>query len=66
MSEGVARFYGTASKVHDVLAELFEKTFGLELVPEGPYTRAERVGLRDSELDALATLTPIVIHREDV
>jgi hypothetical protein len=53
------------SKSHDVLAEIFEKTFGLELVREGTYTRAERIGLRASELDALCSLEPFVIHRED-
>lgn len=62
---GVVRFFATSPKVHDVLHELFEKTFGCRLIPEGVYTRAERLGLTASELDALCTILPFVIHRED-
>lgn len=65
VSTGLVRFFGTTAKIHDVLQELFEKTFGLELVRESAYTRAERIGLSASALDAMVGLSPFVLHRED-
>jgi recombination associated protein RdgC len=62
---GIVRFFGTTAKIHDVLLEIFEKTFNLGLIREGAYTRAERIGLGASALDAVATLEPFVLHRED-
>jgi recombination associated protein RdgC len=62
---GIVRFFGTTTKVHDVLHEIFEKTFGLALIREGAYTRAERIGLGASALDAVVSLEPFVLHRED-
>jgi hypothetical protein len=41
----VVRFFSHAQKPGALMAELFEKTFGLRLVPESPYTLAARVGL---------------------
>jgi recombination associated protein RdgC len=65
VSTGLVRFFGTSAKIHDVLAEIFEKTFNVALVREGAYTRAERIGLSNSALDAVTLLEPFVLHRED-
>jgi recombination associated protein RdgC len=65
VSTGLVRFFGTSAKIHDVLAEIFEKTFNVALVREGAYTRAERIGLPNSALDAVTLLEPFVLHRED-
>ncbi len=65
VNAGIVRFFGTATKIHDVLHELFEKTFNVALIREGAYTRAERIGIAASALDALTMLEPFVIHRED-
>jgi recombination associated protein RdgC len=66
LERGVVRFFGMTSKSHDVLAELFEKTFSLSLTREGVYTLADRIGsIRATALDAIADLHPFVLHRED-
>lgn len=41
----VARFFSQSPRIHLLVSELFEKTFGLHLVPESPGTAAERHGL---------------------
>ncbi len=51
LNEGVVRFFSHAQKPAGAMMELFEKTFGLKLVPESPYTLAARVGL-DPEQEA--------------
>lgn len=45
LNEGVVRFFSHATKPAGTMMELFEKTFGLKLVPESPYTAAARIGL---------------------
>lgn len=45
LNEGVVRFFSHSQKPAGVMTELFKKTFGLDLVPESPYTTAERIGL---------------------
>jgi DNA recombination-dependent growth factor C len=52
LNEGVVRFFSHADKAAGVLTELFHKTFGLRLVPESPYTLAERVGLSKAQRSA--------------
>lgn len=53
IGEGVVRFFAHAPKPGAKMSELFHKTFaGLTLVPEAPYTLAERVGLTKAEGDA--------------
>lgn len=49
MNEGVVRFFSHAQKPAGAMMELFQKTFGLELVPESPYTLADRIGLDRAE-----------------
>lgn len=43
--EGVVRFFSQSAKPTLTMLELFEKTFGLKLTPEAPYTLAARTGL---------------------
>lgn len=45
LDEGVVRFFSHAPKPGALMSELFQKTFGLKLVPESPYTLAARIGL---------------------
>lgn len=45
VDEGVVRFFTHASKPAAAMTEMFKKTFGVELVPESPYTAAARLGL---------------------
>ena len=45
IGEGVVRFFSHSQKPAGLMAELFKKTFGLDLVPESPYTAAARLGL---------------------
>lgn len=45
MNEGVVRFFSHSQKPAAAVMELFKKTFGLELIPESPYTTAARIGL---------------------
>jgi recombination associated protein RdgC len=48
----VVRFFSQSPRIHLLVQELFEKTFGLRLVPESPGTQAERWG-RGAWLDKL-------------
>ncbi len=34
------------------MIDLFQKTFGFELVPESPYTLGKRIGFTDAQLEA--------------
>lgn len=43
--EGLVRFFSQSAKPTATMLELFEKTFGLKLIPEAPYTLAARRGL---------------------
>lgn len=52
LNEGVVRFFSHAQKPAAAMMELFKKTFGLELVPESPYTTAARIGLDKAQEQA--------------
>jgi recombination associated protein RdgC len=57
----VARFFSQSPRMHLLAQELFEKTFGLRLVPESPGTAAERWGF-DQRLEKLwDNLEPTVL-----
>src|SRR5262249_33624170 len=45
VGEGIVRFFSHSQKPAGLMMELFKKTFGLELIPESPYTAAARIGL---------------------
>jgi hypothetical protein len=56
LNEGVVRFFSHSEKPAAAMCELFKTTFGLTLVPESPYTLAERVGLDKAQKAAWADL----------
>jgi DNA recombination-dependent growth factor C len=45
LDEKLVRFFSLSARPTASMLELFEKTFGLKLVPEAPYTLAARAGL---------------------
>jgi hypothetical protein len=45
------------------MLDLFKATFGIELVPESPFTLGERLGLDEDALVAWDELEPTVIAR---
>jgi hypothetical protein len=49
LEEGVVRFFSQSAKPALAMSDLFTKTFGLKLVPEAPYTLANRLGLSKAE-----------------
>ena len=56
LDEGVVRFFSHSERTTAAMKELFERTFGLELVPEAPYTLAAKLGLSRAEEDAWSGL----------
>ncbi len=52
LDEGLVRFFSQSARPIAAVGELFNKTFGLKLVPEAPYTLAARLGLSKPEEDA--------------
>lgn len=61
LGEGLVRFFSHASKPAGVMTELFKKSFGLDLVPESPYTLAARVGLDKAQERAWKDLDATVL-----
>lgn len=64
MNEGVVRFFSHAEKAAGNMSELFHKTFGLRLVPESPYTLAERLGLSKAQESAWQEIDITVLAKE--
>ncbi len=62
-SDGLVRFFGASPRVLLAFSELFEKTFGLKLVQEAPYTLANRLGLEAEA--ALTDAEPLVLGRPE-
>lgn len=58
LTSGVAHFFSHAKKTHELVSELFEKTFGVRLLVESPGTAADRRGLSPAEQDAFDNLEP--------
>ncbi len=58
--QGVLRFFAGNEKVNVEFMELFEQTFGLALLPDGPYSAGllEATGLTDAEREAIVDLEP--------
>ena len=44
-SEGLVHFFSQSARPIASMTELFQRTFGLKLVPEAPYTLAARLGM---------------------
>jgi recombination associated protein RdgC len=49
LEDGVVRFFSQSARPSADMSALFQKTFGLELVPEAPYTLADRLGFDGQE-----------------
>lgn len=65
INEGLVRFFSHATKPAGAMSELFAKTFGLKLVPEAPYTLAERIGLSKAQEKAWQDLAPQTLASEE-
>lgn len=61
LEEGIVRFFSHTEGATLAMLELFQKTFGIELVPESPYTLGQRLGLGEEEAQAWADLEPTVL-----
>ncbi|KYF66121.1 hypothetical protein [Sorangium cellulosum] len=64
LEAGVVRFWNQSPRAHEGLAELFEDTFELDLVPESPYTAARELGLTSEQQSAFELLKPTVFHAD--
>ncbi len=65
IDEKVVRFFSQASKPAIAMADLFERTFALKLVPEAPYTLAARLGLSTAHDAAWGDLEPTTLAIEE-
>jgi DNA recombination-dependent growth factor C len=61
LNEGVVRFFSHSARPTAAMIDLFFKTFGLKLVPESPYTLAERIGLSEQDEKLWDALTPTLL-----
>lgn len=66
LDEKLVRFFSHAPKSAAIMTELFQKTFGLKLVPESPYTLAARLGLDPAQERAWQTLEPSEFEMDPV
>lgn len=64
LGPGVVRFFQKSPKQHELMLELFEKTFGLELVLDGAYVAAEERGLPEKLLGSMPELEPTLFHTD--
>jgi len=64
LKTNVALFFSHAKKSHELVQELFEKTFRLRLWLESPGTAADRTGLDDAGLAAFEALVPTTLAGE--
>jgi recombination associated protein RdgC len=65
IDEKIVRFFSQATKQAIAMADLFQRTFALKLVPEAPYTLAARLGLSDANDVAWGELEPTSLSNED-
>jgi recombination associated protein RdgC len=52
LEEGLVRFFSHSPRSVLAMGDMFHKLFGLKLIPETPYTLAERLGLSPTEVAA--------------
>jgi hypothetical protein len=66
LSTGLLRFWSANDKLCVEFQELFERTFGLQLGADTPYTAAAfgRLGVDESVVERLATLEPMMLTGE--
>lgn len=62
LNDGAVRFFQKSPKQAELMTELFEKTFELELVPDGAYVAAEQRGLPEALLASLPELDDTLFH----
>ena len=62
LETGVVRFWTQSPALVETLGEIFDATFGLDLVPESPFTAASRIGLAEVHERTFAVLQPSVFH----
>lgn len=62
LDTGIVRFWNQSPRAHEGLAELFEATFQLDLVPESPYTAARELGMSDAHARAFEAIKPTLFH----
>jgi recombination associated protein RdgC len=65
LEDGVVRFFSQSPRTGANMLALFQKTFGLELAPEAPYTLAARLGLEAREERAWEGLEPTQLARAE-
>ncbi len=58
MESGIVRVFSGSQKTLGAFEEIFEKSFELKVVPESPYTTAERRGLSPRESQVMDRLEP--------
>ncbi len=58
LDTGILRFWSHSARSHEQLGELFEETFGLQLLADGVYPGARERGLAEPLLDRLPQLEP--------
>lgn len=61
LEEGLVRFFSHAESTKQAMLELFQHTFGIELIAESPYTLGERLGLGEEEAQAWEALEPTTL-----
>ena len=64
LEDGLVRFFSHSPKAAGNMLELFEKTFGLKLVAEAPYTLAARLGLSKSQESAWQEMEAVYLAAE--
>lgn len=64
VNTGVVLFFSHAKKSHELVQELFEKTFKLQLLLESPGTALDRRGMTPAEELLFANLEPTVLAEE--
>jgi recombination associated protein RdgC len=65
LEEGLVRFFSHSDRPTLEMLELFKATFGIELVPESPFTLARRIGLSDADFSQWEAIEPTVIERKE-
>lgn len=65
LEDGLVRFFSHSEKVTGTMLDLFAQTFGVELVPESPFTLARRLGLTDEQQAAWESIEMTLLTRAE-
>lgn len=66
LPDKLVRFFSHSDKASEILLDLFQRTFGLKLVREAPYTLAARLGLSKAQENAWQELEPLNLAKDEV